>query len=352
MSDAVEQNLAASISIESTASAKPFAGILRGAFYGLLALAAFILVCLVLHRVVPKPVIPVVTPKLAYFLAHKDEFDAVFIGSSRVCHGIVPAEFDATLKAQGVQCKSFNLAVEQMFPPATFQVLDTVLKSKPARLKWVFLELTPIYTTDLEPTLRSISWHDGPATALVIEDLAKRNGLRRLPRQLGTIFANLKIFLLNVTNVGRVPTLVHAEPSQADEATKYAGYMPLQGTHFESEAKAQKYVTMLAAMYNTPAHREPLLPVNDKAFAKQLNAVKASGAEPFLLVPPFPQSGGDFLDPKTPHTLFAFNDKERYANFFDLKNRYDGGHLNDVGARLFSQLLAEQFAAAQSAKAK
>jgi hypothetical protein len=297
-----------------------------------------------LHHFVPRPTIPVVSPKLAWFLAHKDEYDAVFIGSSRVCHGVIPAEFDQVMKEHGLSCRSFNLGVEQMFPPATFQLLDTVLQAKPAHLKWVFLELAPIYTTDNEPTLRAIAWHDGPATALVIKDLAREHGWWGLLRHAADIFANLRLFLLNATNVGRVPTLLRPEPDEAGAATEFAGYMPLHGTNFGSEKMAKKYEAALAAMRAAQPLPEEPLPVSARAFAQQLQLIERSGAKPLLFILPLPRSTGDFLDAKTPHSIFAFNDLDRYATFYDLANRYDGGHLNDKGARLFTHTLAGLFA--------
>ncbi|MGC3991984.1 MAG: hypothetical protein QM796_20295 [Chthoniobacteraceae bacterium] len=312
-----------------------------------LAGVAFALTAGVLHQAVPQPVLPVVTPKLAYFLQHKDEFDAVFIGSSRICHGIVPAAFDETMRQHGVASHSFNLGVEEMFPPATFQVLDTVLRSRPAHLKWVFLEEAPIYLTDNEPTLRSIAWHDAPATALVAKVLVGKNGLRGVYKHSTDLFANVRICLLNLTNIGRVPAVLRPQPDETQGATEYAGYMPLQGTHFENAAKAQKFQTDLATMYAktpVPATEEP---VSAEAFVKELQKIKAAGAQPCLVIPPMPQRGGDFLGSKAGCPVLAFNDAVRYAQFFDLSNRFDGGHLNDTGAHAFSQVLAEVFAGKQ-----
>jgi len=309
-----------------------------------LAGVTFALTCVALHRAVPEPVLPVVTPKLAYFLQHKDEFDAVFIGSSRICHGIVPAAFDETMRQQGVACHSFNLGVEEMFPPATFQMLDTVLRSRPAHLKWVFLELAPIYTTDNEPTLRSIAWHSAPATALVAKDLASKNGLRGLYKHTADLFPNLRICLLNLTNIGRVPAVLNPQPDEAQAATESAGYMPLPGTHFENEKKAQKYRDDLVAMSaKTPVTVVPE-PVSAAAFLQELQKIKAAGVQPCLVIPPYPQRGGNFLGTRAGVPVLAFNDAVQYAQFFDLTNRFDGGHLNDTGAHAFSQLLARVFA--------
>ncbi len=47
-----------------------------------------------LHSALPLRVAEV-TPKLRYLETHRADFDTVFIGSSRIYHGVSPGVFDA-----------------------------------------------------------------------------------------------------------------------------------------------------------------------------------------------------------------------------------------------------------------
>lgn len=47
----------------------------------LAAILAFLAVALTIRKFFP-PYVPTVTPKLAFFTQHKDEFDTLFVGSS------------------------------------------------------------------------------------------------------------------------------------------------------------------------------------------------------------------------------------------------------------------------------
>jgi len=55
-----------------------------------LGFVAFIGTCLLIDSLLPEPGITGVSSKLRYYEAHKDEFDAVFIGTSRIYHQVSP----------------------------------------------------------------------------------------------------------------------------------------------------------------------------------------------------------------------------------------------------------------------
>ena len=111
----------------------------------------------------PLPDVGEVSEKLAYFARHKNEFDAVFVGSSRVYRQISPGVFDAQVTAAtGRPMRSFNLGAPSMFLPESLFVIDRILAQRPARLRWMFIELD-----DPKPRLeehaglvrREVYWH-------------------------------------------------------------------------------------------------------------------------------------------------------------------------------------------------
>ena len=114
------------------------------------------------------------SPKIQFIQQHGDEIDTLFIGSSRVYHGVNPGVFDALTAAAGVPTHSYNFGVDAMLPPETFYLADQILATKPQKLRWVFIELEDIQVT-ITPehvrTQRALSWHDWKRTWLVARKL-------------------------------------------------------------------------------------------------------------------------------------------------------------------------------------
>jgi hypothetical protein len=69
---------------------------------------------------------------------NKQEFDTVFIGSSRAIYGIIPPYFDALTRNQ---TKSYNFGINYGLPPQIFDWCEELIESK-ASLKRVFFELS------------------------------------------------------------------------------------------------------------------------------------------------------------------------------------------------------------------
>ena len=99
------------------ASDVPASAGLRGVIHCAIGLFAFIAGCLAIHHFTPWPRMNEISEKLAYFSRHKDEFDVLFIGSSRVYRGVVPQVFDATLLSRGIASTSLNLGIDGMNVP-------------------------------------------------------------------------------------------------------------------------------------------------------------------------------------------------------------------------------------------
>jgi len=76
------------------------------------------------------------------FRAHRDEFDTIFIGTSRIYHGLSPKLWDETMREAGHVTHTFNLAIDAMWPRESFQMVRRVLRMKPQKLHWLFLEVS------------------------------------------------------------------------------------------------------------------------------------------------------------------------------------------------------------------
>ncbi len=109
--------------------------------------------------------------KFAYFAAHKDEYDLVFVGSSRVLNQLSPKTFDSQMASAGRPCRSFNLGFAGMFLPECSFLIDQVRALHPSRLRAMVVELSnpaPRHDAEHPLTERDIYWHHFAPTLLAV----------------------------------------------------------------------------------------------------------------------------------------------------------------------------------------
>jgi hypothetical protein len=111
-----------------------------------LGLGALLVTSLVYRALLPQSLPEGVAEKLEFFAKHKDEFDTLFLGSSRFYYAISPETFDRITRENGVPTRTFNFGIDGMNPPENFYVLDQILKTEPRSLKRIFVEVDNIET--------------------------------------------------------------------------------------------------------------------------------------------------------------------------------------------------------------
>ena len=342
---------------------------MRGLIHCVIGLAAFAATSLALHRVAPWPRMNELSEKLAYFSRHKDEFDVLFIGSSRVYRGVVPRAFDATLRARGIASTSLNLGIDGMNVPESSCFLERILEQKPARLKWVFVELTPFHL-DMDDnrrvTARNVYWHDWTRTKWIVGELwnnARISGreYRWAPKPLraglndldvGAMHASL--FLRNVCNVGRGLDFVETTRASADAdvanveafcGPPHFGFLGTDRMEPMTGDELKGYQKKLAEL----RARKP--DAGDNGWGLRVVAehasrlIRAAGAEPvFVITSAVSGSPGDWPGQPKDAPVFAYHDPDRDEKLYRADRRANSGHLNTTGAIEFSELLASDFA--------
>ena len=78
--------------------------------------AGLVLASLAIGRCLPFPDVPGIRQKLDWLARHGDDFDVVFLGSSRVEQQIIPEEFDHAAASLGHPVRSFNAGMAAMVP--------------------------------------------------------------------------------------------------------------------------------------------------------------------------------------------------------------------------------------------
>ncbi len=107
----------------------------------ILTLVVFFLTGLLLNyldRLRPFPFIPVLSEKLEHFRAHGEQYDTVFIGTSRLFRHVIPEAFDAEMARLGCASHSFNYGVAGMDPPEFAAIIREVGQHGPnvRRIVW------------------------------------------------------------------------------------------------------------------------------------------------------------------------------------------------------------------------
>jgi hypothetical protein len=236
-----------------------------------------------------------------------------------------------------------------MYPPESHFFLRRLLALRPARLRWVVIELMNVRfhaDPDGRSSRRAVYWHDWYHTRLAWQQIWTD------PHMEGERWA-LAIqhgghLLKAWTHLGRGAeilqrTLEHrsakSEPPLKWEAAE--GYEPDNDNLLSGRKLADYLARVDAVREGLPP--QPLAPVLDEAVRSLAADVLRAGAEPIFVITPTLNERENFaaLPGNTP--LFAFNNPARFPTLFDPANHSDPYHLNERGAVEFTRLLAERF---------
>ena len=234
-----------------------------------------------------------VAPKLHWCEAHKDGFEIVFVGSSRVFHGLSPRIFDQVASASGQRWRSFNLGMDKMGMAQSMAIIRELVATSPRHLKYVFFELEP-----------------GTATLAGGQN-------RRVQRE------------------------VTSQPAGSGLGPDGDGFFPMNRPM--SPAVESFYQERLAAVKANPGPRQPneLVRAELGRFYAEMAAKNIQVI--FLVAPSLRAAHGSGVNAPPGRPLFSFDDLVRYAPLYDEANRMDAEHLNARGAEIFSRTLAQEF---------
>ena len=150
-----------------------------------------------------------VREKIAHLAEHGGDYDAIFVGSSRIQSHIMPAVFDRLATEGGLPMKSFNAGVASMHTPEDGWYLEQILAQKSARLRWVFLEIG-FFETGLQDgqdgTLRGVPWHDWTRFRQLCRRLAVTSAAHDISGQSDGFFERLRDFVDHLATFGQRQT--------------------------------------------------------------------------------------------------------------------------------------------------
>jgi hypothetical protein len=341
----------------------------RAATNSAIAATAFLVACIVLHAILPFPEIDGgVSQKFRFFAAHKDEFDTLFIGSSRIYFQISPAVFDRVTRESGLPTRSFNFGIGGMYLPESAYLLEQILNLKPRNLRWVFIEYDEMQTKwspENQTSRRALYWADWKRVSLLLRKLtdagtgplwlANPTKLRDIvlrqkdetnTRSLLTFYATQ--LERNYTNVARAADVL-GYLSGRDTNERRASYLGAASDGYVIKAgrmsptQAAAYEGELAAsMAQTAAHL--LSPYALEAYRRCAQEVRNIGAAPiFLITPGTTQINIAGESAQASGVVMAFNNPRTYPSLYYSSARRDGQHLTKSGAEEFTRTVAANF---------
>lgn len=302
-----------------------------------------------------------VRERLTHLAAHGDEYDALFIGSSRIENHLMPAVFDRLVSARGLPMKSFNAGVHGMGTPEDSWMLDQILARRPARLRWVFLEIEFFHTAIKDgekDTLRSVAWHDWPRFWSLCRRLTVTTGHLSFRDQIADFFERQRDFIDHLsafgqrgTQFGRGALLFQewrgaAEPEPAG-ASKLGpggdGWEPADSGE-AGDTKKTKHFSGYDGQRDRPKPDEADR-VSQAVLGEAIAKITRAGAVPVLVIPPrvrvwyFVPSGENARHA----AVINLCDPAAYPQLYAPEYRIDSSHLNAAGAEILTRIVADRF---------
>ena len=338
-------------------------------------LGCFVLACALIRAALPQPREELLTAKLEAFTPIKDRFDTLFLGSSRIYRHLDCAQFDRIMANGGYPTSSFNFGVPGMTLLETTWVLDQVLALEPGRVERIFLsgEIALQLHADNELSDRVVNWHDGVRTRLAVDLVLE--GPHSLDQKIPILHSHVMALAYNLVNVGRsrlslVPGIDGTELSRLKARKRLIDQVSLDGfcslDEYAGLVKGDVLDTTVARSIELDerwdefvaerervrvegvANREPT-PAELAVMDRVLDQLGERGIEVVFVISPSYDSREGYLrgadDRDLVPTVYDYGSVAAYGEFFERDLRYDWNHLNELGARKLTSMIAGRYAA-------
>ncbi len=302
------------------------------------------------------PEIDQVSDKIHWLEKYGDRYDTLFLGTSRTNGHIHPLLFDQLTAAAGRPTHSFNLGVNGMRPPEDTFVLEAALAFRKTPLKAVIVE-SNFFRLE-SPTNKNANaerigyWLDLERFLAVIQCLqeTRDSALAHRTGRVGILFYYCRKFAARELNLGRGLNLVKARfgnpvkslDRQLGEnwrGEKIGIDPPIQ------EEQWQILQEKLADLAKKPSEALYGLSADQKEVYRKRRLIESHGGRMIVFTPP--PATQNWLKPNPKMTgdipIVSFSDVSKYPEFYKREHLADAGHLNQIGADLFTRALAEEY---------
>ncbi len=327
----------------------------------LAAVAAFVATAALVRSLIPWPAEGALAARIAYFRAHADEIDLVFVGSSNIARSFDPAIVDAELAARGHPLRTYNLGADNMQPIEAEFVLREVLAQDPARLRFAVVELFDFDPRRMmqgnEFSDRALYWHDAPALCAALKSVMQGPGGRREKVRLAWI--HIQHAAWRAANAGQGERALVAWIDGADPVdtaiANAGGFEAIDDREDEAAARVHRqwlasrssYEGLIEEIDAQNARFAPAPPSSVSELRAREDRLRADGVTAIFVIPSMaketPSLYAVAAAAQAP-PIFGFNAPRRYPDVFALENRYDSIHVNRAGSVALSRHFAERLA--------
>ncbi|MEO8352429.1 MAG: hypothetical protein ABI680_11905 [Chthoniobacteraceae bacterium] len=309
-----------------------------------------------IHRVQPFPKLPGIYQKYLHYAEHREDYDVLFVGTSRVYKGLIPHVFDAeVMRRTGQTVRAFNFGYDAMWPPEEFYVLRRLLELHPQKLRWVIMECIDIRTTlpaEAAHTERMAYWHDAEHTRLVCRAVAAEKW--PWPSQWKHYSGHLSMWMQRWTNAGLGAQWLAYEfgLEKRKKSSRWAPpkvWADTDGYRSEPERVMSGQVLQefrdAKKEWARGSRAKPAPRVLREELQRMVDEIRAAGAQPILLMAPTRSERRNMNGLPEGVPVFRFDDALAHPDLFADELHFDVEHMNHDGSLLLTQKLAEKFSA-------
>lgn len=300
--------------------------------------------------------------KSSYLNEHRDEYNTVFIGSSCIIHHVDPVLFDSLAGVDGNKIHSFNLGIPAFQFPESYRMVESTVLDKPG-IKYVYIELTPVALEipDLiENTPQNYYWYTREHADLLCRQIQQSEFVEDKGKTV-LIRKHLLGFIEKSLFIGGAEVLLKSEAGNSEswilsQCKERQGFISLdteakqnpnaevfrdRRIAFESDTSILAERFRLASAYRIDVAGAPSTPYS-RFVGNFCREMESKGIEVYFVVAPRLrdyQSIREVISEIPADRIIELYSPEKYPQFYQFRYSFDRGHLNALGASIFTREL-------------
>lgn len=315
---------------------------------------------------------PVIANKERVYFDKKQDYKVVFLGSSRINHGIDPATFDKEYrKISGKKMRSFNFGISGGSVGEIYKTFLKVLDDDNGSLEYIVIELVSVSTSlkkkfcqDNLHTNRNKYWLDFNTLLFSLRNLKdqKVGDDIRTGAKLDYAKNYLVNYVENLYNIGMYTGMMDyarkGYPLNKGIGPKGNGYNNINVMESSGAKRARKSFLKNKKQL-VDKKKESIKYFQQRSYSDKLNEsylgyiqemialAKSRGIKLVFLAPPLMAVDSHeevfpILDGLPTQNKLNLANAKKYPEFYKAENIWDGNHLNNKGAQLLSRLVAKK----------
>jgi hypothetical protein len=312
---------------------------------------------------------PIFTPKIQHVSENSTQYNALFFGESMTYRQINPKTVDELLQNSGYDFRSFNMGADAHNMLQQMREADYVLQNN-SDVKYVFFNLSmtaDLFWSNLH-TAYIMHWIDFKSLINGIKISLESTYLGDIKKRLNAVKNYIYTYIEKSLLFGVIPDAIHNLSVDNSHYLGYdtTGFYPYSDTasilltiNRESEELLKK---MRLQYLENDSLRAQILETTEKAYSGQLGKVdmptftslmrsyisekEKQNIHVFFILPPKMDKYYSMLLPafeSLPESnRISLASPFEYPEFYSKENTFNFRHLNETGAQLYSEMLAEK----------